>query len=457
MSEKKNVDTLHLEAATNPGLMREIFQRYLPPLGEKTYEVLDCQISFARHRGLDRRKLHYTLRLVELGTKRERSLLLTGTTYPEGRTKRIWEKLRRSELGRGLPGTSSSFESFFYIPDLDMLVQVFPYDHRLPALRFLMEERSPELEGALLAVFGPGDWRTEAWDAKPVRYRVGMRATLQLTVQARDAATDRVEVRCFYAKVYRHEHEGEQAYQVLRELQDKASTGGNGFAVGKPVAYLSGLRTLVQEEVPGVSLLDILLRRGEEEAIPAVRRAASAVASLHLLDLAPSRRRRLRDEVVGLEDAGKLLRSVHPHLSQRIEEILSAVMTGLEEVAPAPTHGDLAPRHIFLAGDCTALVDFDKFAGSDPILDVADLLFLLAKARPHATHLQERQWALARAFTEEYFIHVPVDWKSRLTFHYASVLLRKAAGSFQHRDPGSSDEVENLLEEAENSLRGKIW
>jgi hypothetical protein len=84
MSEKKNVDTLHLEAATNPGLMREIFQRHLPPLGEKTYEVLDCQISFARHRGLDRSKLHYTLRLVELGTKRERSLLLTGTTYPEG-------------------------------------------------------------------------------------------------------------------------------------------------------------------------------------------------------------------------------------------------------------------------------------------------------------------------------------------------------------------------------------
>jgi hypothetical protein len=50
-----------------------------------------------------------------------------------------------------------------------------------------------------------------------------------------------------------------------------------------------------------------------------------------------------------------------------------------------------------------------------------------------------------------------VDWHARLTFHYASVVLTKAAGSLQHRDPGSSDEVEDLLEEAENSLRGKIW
>ena len=350
-----------LKVATDAELMREVFQKHLRPFGEKAYQVRECRLSYTHYREAIRCVLHYHLRLAEPGTGRERSQLVTGVMYAGGRTRRTWQELRQSEPGRGTAGASPTFEPFSYIPDLDMLVQVFPYDHLLPALPLLMAGPSPELEPLLLARLGPGDWRTEAWDVELLRYRAVQRAPLRVTMRARDAATERAEERRFYAKVYVREEEGEQTYQVLRELWNKTGAGGVAFNVGRPIAYLSDLRTLLQEEVPGTSLQAILHR--QEEAIPAVRRVARALAMLHLL----------RHEVGTLKREGKLLQSACPHLRAVIEEIVGAVVAGLEQVPPAPIHGDLKPADIMLNGDSVGLIDFDKFAMADPVRIVRNL------------------------------------------------------------------------------------
>ncbi len=451
-----------LEVVTDPELMREVLQRHLWPLDGKTYEVRECRIPYSLHREGFRCLVHYDLRLAEPGTGREWSQLVTGVMYAGGKTRRIWEELRQSETGRGTAGGASPiFEPFSYIPDLDMLVQVFPYDHRLPALPLLMAGPPPDLEPLLLARFGPGDWRAEAWDVEPVRYRATQRAALRLTARARETATGRVEERRFYAKVYLGGEKGanlggEQTYQVLRELWDKASAGGAGFTVGRPIAYLSDLRTLLQEEVPGTTLGRVLHQ--EEEAIPAVRKTARALAALHLNDVVVPQRRRLRDEVARLERASKLLRSACPHLGPRIEEIVGAVVAGLEEVPLAPTHGDLKPPHILLNGDSIALIDLDKFAMADPVLDVVDLLVSLDRVSrraslPHDHYPQ----VVVQAFVEEYFAHVPEAWRVRLPLHYAGNALKKAALALRHQSPGWPDKVEAFLKEAEDSLAGRIW
>jgi hypothetical protein len=443
-------------AALAHGDMREIFQRHLRPLGGKAYRVSECQISYVRHRESGRRMLHYTLRLVELDTGREHSQLVTGTTYRGGQTRRTWEKLQRKELGRALPGTSPNFEPFSYIPDLDVLVQVFPYDHRLPALRLLMVGPPPGAEEMLLARFGPGDWHTEAWDVKTVRYRVGMRATLRLTVRARDAATGRAEERRFYARVYPKEEEGAEAYRVLRMLGDKASTGSLVFTVARPIAYLSDLRILLQEKVPGVRLL-VILRQGEEEAIPAVRKAARAAAALHLLDVDSAQQHSLREKATNLEEAGDLLRSARPALSQRIKEVIGAIVGSLEEVPPAPTHGDLKPGHIYIDGNHITLLDFDNFAGADPILDIANFLASLTLSPLRSGLPLDPSRRIGQVFVEEYFSHAPQNWRKRLPLHYAGTMLRKAAGSSRRQEPGWPNKVEVLLKEAEDSLAGRVW
>lgn len=435
--------------------MRDVLQRHLRPLDGKPYEVRECQIPYSLHREGFRCLVHYELRLAESDTGRERTQLVTGVMYAGDKTRRIWEELWRSELEGGAADTSPIFEPFSYIPDLDMLVQAFPYDYRLPALPLLMAGPPPDLEPLLLARFEPGEWRAEAWDVEPVRYRVIQRAALRLTARARKPATGRVEERRFYAKVYLEGEKGanlggEQTYQVLRELWNKASAGGAGFTVGRPIAYLSGLQTLIQEEAPGTPLLYILRR--EEEAIPAVRKTARALAALHLDDIIVPQRRLLQDEIAKLERAGKLLRAACPHLGPGIEEILGTVVDGLVEVPPALIHGDLKPDHIMLDGDSVALIDFDKCTMADPILDVADFLFVLAKQSS-----QDRPRAITRAFVEEYFAHVPEAWRARLPLHYAGYALKKAAGSMRKQAPSWPNTVEAFLKEAEDSLAGRVW
>ena len=51
--------------------------------------------------------------------------------------------------------------------DLDLLLQVFPFDHKLRALEPLMEGSLAELRTPILARFGPGNWRLDGWQARP--------------------------------------------------------------------------------------------------------------------------------------------------------------------------------------------------------------------------------------------------------------------------------------------------
>jgi hypothetical protein len=432
--------------------MREVFQRHLEPLDGRTYRVRGCTITHTRYRMGARCLLQYSLLLEEPATGREREQWVAGTMYAAGRTRQVWEELRRA--GGGPSGAPAGpFAPFSYIPDLDMLAQVFPYDRQLPALSLLMAEPPGEIEAPLLARFGPGAWQTERWSPEPVRYLIEKRATVRVTVRARDMASGRAQERRFYAKVYQDVEAGERTYEALRTLWERA--GDEGFTVGMPIAYLGELRTLLQGEVSGISLKRVL-NRGEA-AIPVVRRVARALARLHLDDrVVTQRRHHLHDEVADLERAGRSLRQGCPPLSSKIEETVGAVLTGLEEVPPAPTHGDLKPVHILIDGDRIALIDLDGFAAADPVLDVARLLIPLT-GLPSRTFSISEPPAVARSFVEEYFARVPDAWRARLPFHYASGVLKVAAGNLRHQPPGWSEKIEAMVKEASASAAGKVW
>ena len=476
-----------LGVARDPELMREVFQRHLRPLGKKAHRIRECRISRVRYQRVARCMLQYTLILEDLGTGRERTQWVTGVVYAKaGRALGEWEELRRSKLGRtDLPGAPSSsfapfrwireklrsswqrgreisgatfpaFEPYAYVPELEMLVQVFPYDHRLPGLPLLMGEQPPELEPLLLARFGEGEWRIEAWDIEPVKYLAELRATLRLTVLAREEGSGREEERRFYAKVYREKEDGERTYRVLRALWEREEARGESFAVGRPITYLREPRALIQEEVLGTSLHDVLVQ--EDVVDPVMRRAARALAALHLDGVKASRHLSWREkEITALERIGELLRPACPHLREEIEEIVGTVVAGLEEVPTAPIHGDLHPRHIVLDGDRLVLLDLDNFAEADPVLDVAHLLAPLAIMPLRFPITQDRAREAAWVFVEEYFARVPEAWRARFTLHYAAAALRIAGGVFRRQESGWPDRVETLIAEAKGSLAGKIW
>ena len=167
---------------------------------------------------------------------------------------------------REIPQDWLVFEPVDFIPELQMLVQVFPYDRKLPNLRRVMGGGLGSLEPLLLARLGPGPWHIEQRAIEPMRYRTEMGAALKYTVKASETLKARSQTRRCYLKVYR-DHHGEETFQLLRSLAQKTSAGQQPFSVVNPVAYLSELRTLVLEEAAGASLQDELLRIVKETGI----------------------------------------------------------------------------------------------------------------------------------------------------------------------------------------------
>jgi hypothetical protein len=305
----------------------------------------------------------------------------------------------------------------------------------------------------LLGRFGPGDWRVEAWNVEPIRYRE-QGAVLRYTGKARNAATGGARERRFYAKVYRHE-KGEQTYQTLLALSSRTSANGEGFTVARPLAYLSDLRAFIIEEAPGTPLDEILLR--ESDPIGAVRRVAQALAAFNQGDApATTQRHLLADEVTVLKRAGRVLGWACPHLRVEVESIIEGVLAGLQEVPLRPTHRHLSPDHIFVDGECTTFIDLDFFARADPVLDPAHLLARLAMPALFPVP-RERARTAVLEFVEEYFAHVPGGWQERLPFHYAGTLLKAAQGFFRRQAPDWPDKIATLLEEARASLAGGVW
>jgi Phosphotransferase enzyme family len=445
-----------LKIATDAGLMKQTFRTHLRPVGPKVYDIEDCRFIRLRYRQDSRRILLYTLRLVEPDTGRERDVQVTGLIYAEkNRAEQTWRKLKATDPQQEIPDGWLTFEPVSFVPELEMLVQVFPYDRRLPTLPLMMAGPPPELEPVLLGRFGPGDWRVQAWKVEPVRYREQRGAVLRYTARARNAGTGTRREKSFYAKVYRHE-KGEQTYQALRALCRQTSANGEGFSVVRPLAYLSDLRALILEEAAGTPLDEILL--GDGDTTGAVRRVARALAAFNQGDApATTRRYLLADHAAYLERAGRVLRRACPHLRVEVESIMEGVLAGLEEVPLMPTHRDLKADHIFLDGDRTTFIDLDMFAKADPVLDPARLLTRLAAMPALFPIPRARTRAAAREFAEEYFAHVPGGWQERLPFHYAGTLLKTADGFFRRQAPDWPGRIAGLLEEARASLAGRVW
>ena len=403
-----------LKDASDPELMRDLFRGHLSPLPGRVYHIQDCLLSWVRYLRGVRCMFQYTLRLVEPGTGRERSQWVTGVIYAEDRAERIWRKLRAAHPGQEAPQAFLTFEPVSFIPGLSMLVQVFPYDHRLPAVPLLMAGPPRDLESLFSTRCGRDDWGVDVWNIEPIRYRAGARAVLRYEAEIRDAATGRRKERRFYVKVCRGE-EGERTYQVLQALWKRAEAGGEGFTVGKPIAYLPNLHALLQEESPGTSLGEVLL---QDREIPlAARRIAQALATFNQDDVPTTRRHSREDEISDLRWVGNMLQWACPHLAAEVDRIIGAVVAGLEEVPPGPTHRDLKPDHLLLDGDRLALLDLDFLAEADPVLDPATLLAHLCSMPLRFPIPRDRARMAARTFAEEYFVHVPKAWRRRLPLY----------------------------------------
>jgi hypothetical protein len=432
-----------LRRASDGDEMAALFRRHLRPVSA-SYDIAGCRLSRIHYHRSDRCGLRYTLRVVDRETGRERSQWVTGLIYAGDRAGRVWRKLRASDPLRETPQVFPIFEPLAFVPELEMIAQVFPYDRHLPALPRLMLAPPPELEPLFLAELAPGSQRIPVCTVTPVQYRIGRAAVLRYDVEAEGVGTS------FYAKVYRREEQAERARDVLRAL---ANRRGAGFTVPKPLAHLNELQTLVQGAVPGTSLRQLVAAGYDRSIVRETARALSAFRRGPIAGLPPHR---LEVEVAALKAAGELLAVACPPVAARVEAVAAAVSVRLDEAPLAPTHGEFKTSHVFLSGDGVAFVDLDSGAASDPVLDPARLLAELTGLRLRAP--DDGRWeAAADTFAEAYLSAAPGAARRRLVPHYAGALLKEAVDFFRHLEPGWPEKVPILVEGAEDALSRREW
>jgi len=359
--------------------------------------------------------------------------------------------MQAADPRREIPEGWLTFEPVDFIPNLQMLVQVFPYDRKLGNLGPVMGGALRGLEPLLLAQAGPGQWHIEQRTVEPTRYRTELGAALKYTVQAREALSARCETLRCYVKVYRNQR-GEESFRLLRSLSESGAVQQKLFSLVRPLAYLRELRTLALEEAAGTSLQQVLLLAREPTA--ALRAVARAVAAFNQDAPGITRRHCLADQLDDLRRASTLVQWACPQARAEVKEITAAVVAGLSEVPPASIHRDLKTDHIFLSDDRVIFIDLDSVTLGDPVRDPAHLFAHIAGRVGLDSMPLEQARTNAKAFVEEYFGQVPKSWRKRFPLHCAGALIEVAGGIFKRQEPQWPAKVTAAIEEAQRALSG---
>ena len=306
-----------------------------------------------------------------------------------------------------------------------------------------------ELAPLLRAQVGAGDWRAGAGRLELLRYRPEIGAALRYTLELRDTRSGRTQTRRCYVKVCRPGR-GAATFQLMETLCAGHAEAGSAYGVVRPLAYLDELDTLVVDEAPGTSLLELL--RARDDPMGAVHAAARAVAEFHLSGRAIGPREPLAERIHDVERAASLLEWACPEVGDDIRAVAATVVADPTEAPPAPIHGDLKADHLFVAGDRVTFIDFDRLGVGDPVGDAARVYAYLTARVGLDGVPAERARAAAAAFVDAYFTHVPVEWRERFALQYAGALLEVASGLFRSQAPGWRGMIRDAVAEACRAL-----
>lgn len=449
----RDPDFPQLGLATDPARMLEVFRAHLQPVVGRNYAIRDCvPFRFRCRQSGGRCVLQYTLRLEEVRTGRQWEQWVTGLLYARsGEAERLWQELRAGEPVREIPLGWLSFQPVDFVPELEMLVQVFPFDRKLPQLGPLLGGAVDELEPQLLDRLRPaGRWQVMRSTVVPTRYRTELGAALKLTLYARESSSGRNATLSCYLKAFRNNH-GAETFAFLRDYAERPERDSTGFDVVRPLAYLKERRTLALEEAVGATLQQHLLH-GREPAV-AAKAVARAVAAFNQHDATIPLHHTLADQLADVQRAGTLVQWACPESRGAVRQIVAALEGGLEEVSPAPIHRDLKPDHVFLSGGRVRFIDCDSVALGDPARDPAHLFaHIVGGVGLEAMPFAHRAGAAA-AFVLEYFAHVPSYWRRGFRLHCAGALLEVAGGIFKRQEPHWREKVTAAVAEAGACLR----
>lgn len=394
----------------------------------ESVDVQQCRVVRLRYRPEDRCVVQYAVTVRDPHAAISRREFVTGIMYGDPQ--------RAARRAARLPGA-------VYLPELRMLVSLFPSDRKLPHAPTIVSGDDDELKAAILRSFGAGSWRVDRWTSEVVRYRQGLSLVVRYTVVARDADIGSVRQQTFYAKAYRNAEAARRTFTFLGQLAAYTDSSRLAVRVQGPIAWLAHLSCVLFTSSLGRPLSEMLASDDEPTLLAATAKAAHALAQFNMSDAPMVREFSVADYLQSLKRPVAILERACPGFAFDVQRALGAVRD-VPDATLRPTHRDMKPEHVLIGASNSAFIDLDSCAAADPVLDVALMLArfgALALAEQRRVHMS----LVAARFAEEYFAHVPREWAARLHPYYAASLLEVAASLFHRQEDGWQHKIARLI------------
>ncbi len=310
-------------------------------------------------------------------------------------------------LRSGGPARWDAGLSTAFVESPPALVQLFPWDYRLPALPLALDI------GRLEAELAPLTFRS----CEVAGYWPGMRC--QIRYHLGDPGGT------LYGKVV----PPAAGAALRRNGAAIAEKVGNGavLATPKQFAELPQLNLMLTEPVEGSALIDLLRDGGGVEAVP---RVAAALALFHSFDVSGIEGQfQPEDDLAVVGPWVVLVSAVFPDLAAALEEAMARLQKALPAAAPAAcslVHRDFYDRQVLVSPSRIAFLDLDTACRGHPEIDVANFCAHLV-LRSLQWHSRANTFArLENDFATHYHRLRPDTDVNLLSWYRASALLRLA-------------------------------
>lgn len=422
-------------------VLQEHFRNMLPAA-----EINTCRLVRLRWRGGKRAVMQYEVTVRDDRANDISRQLLTGSIHDEKNAERVSRKLLRAGEEDRAYGHSTDclLPSSSAIAKLNMLVQPFPHDRRLPHLATMANGVPRPMRNALEAYFEPDRLDFENCTITPVRYRAGLAAVFRVELPVAESPNE--TMRTVFAKVFPNADDAERTHNQLLRLSKSATA--LGVSLVSVIGLLPSHATMLLEGVTGPTLEDSLCCGVNE---PELRTAAQGIANLNQSNVDLNRIHDANTQALCLRRVADRLRQACPDLAELVSYLTERIRE-YPAVSLHPTHRDLKPEHIYLTGDVVTLIDCDSMAMADPVIDPAMMLARMAALASQGKLSDPDMRTAASIFVDEYFKHAPPEWQSRLNHHYVGAIVEISVGFFGRQEPNWRRTIEALLTHGKTSL-----
>ncbi len=288
-----------------------------------------------------------------------------------------------------------------------VLVQLFPFDYRLPTLVACAD---PSRVTAALHQEHPA---AAISHGVPISYRPGMRCVIRYRTTAGAVLYGKLAV----------EREPGRAFALQARAYAACAGDDPACIVPQPLAYLPALGLTLLHEAPGTSLHALL--RDDAAAGPATAAAARALGRLHGLPLsADVEPYRVADEVALVTAWVSLIADLFPGLAGDLHRAEAAVRGSAPEPTEPATfvHRDYYDKQVQLSAAGATVLDLDTARRGDPEIDAGNFC-----AHLRLRGLQRACSRRYRTLEEEFLAAYPLPLRAdRLAWYRAAALLRLA-------------------------------